>query len=131
MHRDEVIKRIRTALKRRSGKSWSVTGGRGTAYGWITIDAPPAQRTWQYIESGRMRKDYPHLPEYTEIPIPPDSKCGGHTSPAERAELAALLGLSDVHHQGVKIPASSAYWQEYIDRAEGKTPSVYGEPYWD
>ncbi len=35
MDRDEAIKRIRAALKRRSGKLWSVTGGRGTSWGWI------------------------------------------------------------------------------------------------
>jgi len=43
MERDETIARIRAALKRRSGKSWSVRGGRGTAWGWIDIDVPPAR----------------------------------------------------------------------------------------
>ena len=37
--RDVVIKSIRTALRERSGHAWSVTGGRGTAWGWITIRA--------------------------------------------------------------------------------------------
>lgn len=45
--RNAVIARIKSALQRRSGKSWSVTGGRGTAWGWITIDAPPTRRTWR------------------------------------------------------------------------------------
>ena len=44
MDRNETIKTIRAALRRRSGKLWSVTGGRGTAWGWLTIDAPPAKR---------------------------------------------------------------------------------------
>jgi hypothetical protein len=35
----DVTKRIRKALKARSGKAWSVTRGRGTARGWITIQA--------------------------------------------------------------------------------------------
>lgn len=43
MERDEAILRIRTALKKRSGKSWSVRGGSGTAWGWITVDVPPAR----------------------------------------------------------------------------------------
>ncbi len=47
--RDATIRRIKTALKKRSGKTWSVTGGKGTAYGWISIDAPPARRTWQDV----------------------------------------------------------------------------------
>ena len=40
MDRNVVTKLIKSELKRRSGKTWSVTGGRGTAYGWITITAP-------------------------------------------------------------------------------------------
>lgn len=48
--RNETIKIIRDALKRRSGKPWSVTGGRGTAWGWIRIDAPPARRTFKHRE---------------------------------------------------------------------------------
>jgi hypothetical protein len=48
--RAAVIRRIRAALKRRSGKDWSVTGGRGTGYGWLTIDAPPMRRTWQWMQ---------------------------------------------------------------------------------
>jgi hypothetical protein len=40
MDRNETIKTIRTALRRRSGKAWSVTGGRGTGWGWITSPHP-------------------------------------------------------------------------------------------
>ena len=29
------------------------------------------------------------------------------------------------------FPAASDYYQEYIDRATGRTPSVIGIPYWD
>src|SRR2546423_1163620 len=47
--RNGIIKEIKTALETRSGKKWSVTGGKGTAYGWITIDAPPARRTARYL----------------------------------------------------------------------------------
>lgn len=46
--RDHTITTIRRTLRSRSGKSWSVTGGRGTAYGWITITAPPARRVNSY-----------------------------------------------------------------------------------
>lgn len=103
MDRNDAIKRIKDALQRRSGKSWSVTGGKGTAWGWITIDAPPKRRAF-----------------------------GGNMSPVEQQELADLLGLDKpVHSQGVSIPASSGHYQEYIDRAEGRTPSVIGQPYWD
>jgi hypothetical protein len=100
--RDETIKTIRAALKRRSGKTWSVRGGTGTAWGWITITAPPA-------------------------------RCDdGYMSDADAAELADLLGFDrPVSHQGVEVAASSNRRQEYIDRAEGRTPSVHGVSYWD
>lgn len=99
--RDETIQILKAALKARSGKAWSVTGGRGTAYGWIRISAPPARRG-----------------EF------------GYLSEADRAELGALLSM-DVHHQGVSIAASSAYYREYIQRAQGETPTEIAQPYWD
>lgn len=127
MERDETIKRIRTALKRRSGKAWSVTGGRGTAWGWITIDAPPARRTCHAV----LKPDASpaHLPEDYEHKD--TGELGGYITPQDAAELAKLLGLETVHHQGVHIASSNDYWQEYIDRAEGRTPTKIGQPYWD
>jgi hypothetical protein len=53
-------------------------------------------------------------------------------SEAETAELAGLLGIEASQASGgVSIPASYDYRREYIDRAEGRTPSVIGKPYWD
>lgn len=100
--RDEAIARIRKALKARSGRAWSVTGGRGTAWGWITITAPPARRI----------------------------KFEGMTD-GDRAELAALLGMDRMWSDGVQVAASSDHYQEYVDRAEGRKPSVIGQQYWD
>ena len=98
---DATINRIRKALRERSGKSWSVKRGKGTAYSWITIESPPARQI------------------------------AGENTQLEMMELAQLLGLDTVHHQGESVPAGSDYRREYIDRAEGRTPSVKGEPYWD
>lgn len=123
--RDETIQAVRTALRRRSGKAWSVTGGRGTGWGWIHVDAPPARRTWHYVETGA--RDADGMPVYEERP----GDTGGHMSPAERAELAGLLGLDAAHFQGVSIPANSEYYREYVARAEGLSPTVRGSPYWD
>lgn len=125
---DEAIKRIKAALYRRSGKTWSVTGGKGTAWGWITIDAPPGRRTW----SNRLKADASpaQLPEdYEEYDC---GEPGRTTSPEDRAELGRLLGLDGpAHHQGVSIPSSNAHYREYIDRAEGKAPAEIAEAYWD
>lgn len=93
----DVAKRIRTALKKRSGKAWSVTGSRGTATGWITITANPNMTM----------------------------------TDEEQAELARLLAKETVHRQGERIPAASDYYREYLDRAEGRSPKVIGQPYWD
>jgi hypothetical protein len=62
--RDETIRRIRMALKQRSGRAWSVSGGRGTSWGWISIDTTPKR---------------------SQDPI---------TRDADRAELSRLLGFS-------------------------------------
>lgn len=114
--REQAIKRIKVALDKRSGKRWSVTGGRGTAWGWLRIDAPPAERTWTmqadktWIDTGEPR---------------------GDMSPARREELAALLGIERVHPQGESIPSGGSYWDEYIERAETGTSTIKSTPYWD
>lgn len=103
MDRDEAIRAIRAALRRRTGRPWSVTGGRGTAWGWITVTAPPSRRD-------------PY----------------GYMTYADRRDLGAALGLDTPSHtQGVSIPAGHDYRTEYVDRAEGRPPSVTGQPYWD
>lgn len=124
--RDGTIAAIRTALKRRSGKAWSVTGGRGTDWGWLTIDAPPARRTWSCRLKAGALNDYPESYERYDT-----GEAGHSISPQDAEELAALLGLESLHHQGANIPAGHDYWIEYIDRAEGRAPSVTGKPYWD
>lgn len=102
--RDQAIASIRKALRTRTGRTWSVTGGRGTVWGWITITAPP-----------KRRERY------------------GEMSDTDRADLAKTLGLdlNMVRSQGVEIPSGSDYRREYVDRAEGRTPTVHGKPYWD
>lgn len=101
--RNAVIARIRQALKVRSGKPWSVTGGRGTAWGWINISAPPRRLT-----------DFHYMTD------------------ADRAELGRLLGLdAPAHPQGVSIPASSAYYRRYLELAETGNSSTVATPYWD
>jgi hypothetical protein len=125
--RNATIKAIRQALRKRSGKDWSVTGGRGTAWGWLTIDAPPSRRTWKSRVVADC-KDENGFDVYEQYDT---GEPGGYIGPADRAELARLLGLESVHHQGVSIASSRDYYAEYIDRAEGRTPRKVGVPYWD
>lgn len=88
--RDETIAILKAELKARSGKAWSVTGGRGTGWGWIRVVAPPRRRD------------------------------GSTMSAEDSAELAKLFRLDHAHHQGVSIPASSAHRREYIARVRGE-----------
>ncbi len=112
LDRNEAIRRIKAALKARSGKSWSVTGGKGTAWGWIKIDTMPA----------RKRFDWEGNPTDSEF---------GYMSKEEQKELAVLLGLERMHPQGESIPSGSHYREEFVARAEGRTPERFGEQYWD
>jgi hypothetical protein len=128
--RNATIKAIRTALQRRSGKPWSVTGGRGTAWGWIRIKAPPARSTWGWqLRNGQQDYSKSHDENWEAYDTGEKDRC---MSPADRAELTQLLGLDQkVSDSGDNIPAGYDYYREYIDRAEGRAPSVKGEPYWD
>ena len=123
--RDPTIARIKAALKQRTGLAWSVTGGRGTAWGWIRIIATPARCTFRHRLPAGMA-DWPS--NYVEYD---SGRPGGHMGPVDRKILADALGLDRGDMQGVSIPASSAYYAEYIDRAEGRKPTKEGTPYWD
>lgn len=111
--RANTIKRIKTGLVERTGRQWSVTGGRGTAYGWISITAPNARLVCS-TECG------PACTHYR-----------GYMSADDRALLALALSVERVHNQGVSIASSNAHYTEYVDRAEGRTPSAIGTQYWD
>jgi hypothetical protein len=107
--RAEAIQRIRDGLKARSGKTWSVKGGHGTAWGWLKISAPPKRLV------ARTPGGY-----------------AGYMTEEDAAELGRLLGMDrPVHFQGESVPASSDHYWEYVDRAEGRTPAKYGTQYWD
>jgi hypothetical protein len=175
--RNDAIKRIKSALKKRSGKDWSVTGGKGTAWGWIEIDAPPRRRTWRHVQTdspvppsagaiyrgaGGITPHYHVEDRVTDDPeadrqitcidqdpwareaiesgrsvrfdweVEDPSYEFGHMSPADRVELARLLGMDrPVHYQGQSIAAGSDYREEYVARAEGRPVEVFGTQYWD
>jgi hypothetical protein len=103
LRRDDVVAAIRSALKDRSGKSWSITGGRGTAYGWLKIASPKARAA---------------------------DKWGSMTA-EECAELAALLGLGRVNAGGESVPAGHDYYRQYLDLAERGETAIHARPYWD
>ncbi len=102
IERDETIRTIRAALKTRTGRTWSVTGGRGTAWGWILITAPPARR----VNWGMTDDDI--------------------------ATLSAAMGSGGgmVGRGGYTVPSSDAYYAQAVALASG-LPATPAEPYWD
>ena len=99
--RDEAIAAIKAAFKAR-GLRYSVTGGRGTVWGWITIDLLPS--VYKALDDAGRKEAY--------------------------RKLAIDLG-KEKGWTCETIPASSGYYHEYIDRAKGVVPSIIGIPYWD
>jgi len=98
--RNNVMQRIRQALAAR-GFRYSVTGGRGTAWGWISIDLLPSDIRTMTPE--QRREAYRWLNKH--------------------------LGLTGC--DGASVPASTAHYREYVERAEGKVPTKIAEAYWD
>jgi hypothetical protein len=104
--RDTAIRAIREALKERSGRPWSVRGGRGTAYGWIHISAPPRRMEGMWM------------------------------SAEDSAELMRLLGrdlaaTGRERIQQITVPDSGDHRREYVALAQGREPEVIGQRYWD
>lgn len=132
--RDEAIRAIRAGLKRRTGRAWSVTGGRGTAYGWLRIDAPKARRTALYVASDErdpMTGRPVNVLTDTGTPQP-----YGLMTAADCAALGQALGFDaerDIRTmaQGISVASSTAHYVEFIARAEGRRPSAHGQQYWD
>ena len=56
----DVCKRIRAALKRRTGIAFRVFRGRGTSSGWITIDVPDGRDDLRGQLADALGKDHVH-----------------------------------------------------------------------
>lgn len=134
--RPEVTKQIKQSLKERTGLTWSVTGNRGTAWGWLTIAAPKARRVMHdenpncdFMVNGSggpvgSEQEHPWI----ERP-PRDDETAYYTSQVDREILAETLGIgmNQASSQGVSISPDN--WDFYLDRAaNGQPPVVIEEP---
>ena len=99
--RAEAIRRIKYGLEARTGRLWSVTQGRGTAGGWLTVKAPPKR-------SG----DYDYMSE------------------ADQAELSRVFG-EHVSRQGHQCPPDDRCRERCVDKAEGYEPAARCAPDYD
>jgi len=116
LDRNEVVKRIKAALRRKTGKTWSVTGGRGTGWGWITVQAPKSRRISvrdnpAYVDPWETPGELRYF-EYIR-----ENGDNYFTSRAACAELALAFGLDKpVHYQGLSI--SPEKWGYYLELVE-------------
>lgn len=119
IERPEAVKRIKAALKRKTGKTWSVHGARGTAWGWITVEAPKSRRVSHrenpaYVSHWET-PDEPYCFEYVR------EKGDGenyYTSMVDCEILARIFGKDNplVCHQGLSISPDSREY--YVTMAE-------------
>jgi len=122
MNRAETTKRIKRALKERTGRTWSVTGGRGTGWGWLKITSPKGRRVNHAISP--KYADNPHIypapPDFLLDVAPDEGEIGWYMSKEDRAILQEALGLLNVSYQHISI--SPEEWDWYLDRAENGPP---------
>ena len=120
----EACRRIKAALRARSGRAWSVRRGRGTSACWVHIDAPPERRVWHRLEDGLDERGFPRY-RYVE-----DASRPGETGPVDRALLADLLGIDERFTCGgcSIVPSHVA---SYVSRAEGRGPTDEPPRDWD
>jgi len=118
LDRNEAIKRIRAALKEKTGKPWSVRGGRGTGWGWITVSSPPRRRVCHDENPDYDWRAYPSTsPCYLERQ-PKEGEEGYYISDAEAQELANAFGMErPVHCQGLSISPDNRDW--HVTMVEG------------
>ena len=118
IQRNEATKRIKKALKNRTGLVWSVTGSTGTAWGWITIQAPKARRV---AHDPNPAYDIDAFSDSELAFIERTPKLGEtayYTSREDAETLAKVMGLDQNVSgcQGISISPESRDF--YLNRAE-------------
>ena len=125
IERADAVKRLKKALKTITGKTWSVKGSRGTAWGWIDIQAPKSRRVghtpdpaWKHWEAD------PDEPGYFENPdAPKDEKW--YTSKADGDTLADIFDKPGFYHQGMSVSPDGREW--HVLKAEEKVAAMTGD----
>lgn len=95
----EVTKKIRELLNKRSDRSWTARNARGTAYGYLSVSAPPS----------RLRSEY------------------GSMSLEDAIELAELWGSDRVNFQYISVSPDEHY--HALRSARGDFPARWRELY--
>lgn len=91
--RDLAIAQIRATLKRRTGRLWSVRGGRGTSWGWIRVSAPSDR----IIDGRHSDEDVSALAEIFEEPATNFRNANGFAiSPPERRAVVLRISFDRI-----------------------------------
>lgn len=115
IERKDAVRRIKAALKRKTSKTWSVHGDRGTAWGWITVEAPKSRRVARKENPDYDFSDGEGLP-YIECDANED-RGAYYTSDADCHLLTRAFRLSrKAHFQGLSISPDEREF--YVLRAE-------------
>lgn len=116
--RKDAVKRIKAALKKKTGRVWSVSGGRGTAWNWLRVQAPKKRRVSHKVNPNCDRTVYP-LPLGESLYIEYVDKDGTnyYTGDADCEALAQAFGLNrKAHFQGLNISPDEREF--YVERVE-------------
>lgn len=107
---DESVKRIRAALKRKTGMAWSVRRGKGTAYCWLSVGAPPRRQVahdrnpaWNCWDMDSNEPPYFERPKVKGDLVT-------HTSNTDAQILADIFGKSAHHCQDMSISPDAHEW---------------------
>lgn len=123
--RSEVTKAIKRNLKSLTGLTWSVTGGKGTGYSWLTIMSPKARRVAHIVnpayDQNKMSFEQEDVLPYIEVE-PSEENGGWYMSREDRLILVEAMGLSmnRVTMQGISISPDS--WNFYLYRSYHGAP---------
>lgn len=125
IERADAVKRLKKALRTITGKTWSVSGARGTAWGWIDIQAPKSRRVghtpnpaWKHWEM-----DTQEPPFFENPDAPKDERW--YTNLADEAVLRDIFDMTGFYiHQGMSVPPDSREW--YVLKAEEKAAAMTG-----
>jgi hypothetical protein len=115
--RDEAVRAIKTALRARSGRTWSVTVEQYADETWLVVSAPPSRRTGEFVFGGDYDEHGGRLYQLCDsgVPHPSNSMCA-----EDAEELAELLDVGEVHHRGHAVLACDESLVEVVARAEGR-----------
>jgi hypothetical protein len=118
--RDEAIKEIMSALERRSSKTWSVEA---VGTGGILITSPPDRRWHGHLSDEDSWELFPLFALREPLLV------------QEKTAWSAVISKrfydqygNDLNSKGILLHGWPHQYEEFVDRANGRVPTVIGHP---